>query len=72
MNKKTILFFRQVINNREKRTEYIKKLIPVSSKVIPCNGKLSSRQGEFHPEPLTEPYMTVSRHTTLVIQIYTL
>ena len=34
------------------------------------NGYVSSRQGEFHPKPLTEPYMTVSCHTALVIQIY--
>ena len=27
--------------------------------------KWSSRQGEFHPKPLTEPYLTVSRHTAL-------
>lgn len=24
-----------------------------------------SRPGEFHPQPLTEPYVTVSRHTAL-------
>jgi hypothetical protein len=29
----------------------------------------SSRQGEFHPKPLTEPYVIVSHHTALVIQI---
>ena len=33
------------------------------------NGLASSRQGEFHPEPLTEPYVIVSHHTALVIQI---
>ena len=27
----------------------------------------SSRQGEFHPKPLTEPYVIVSHHTALVI-----
>jgi len=26
----------------------------------------SSRPGEFHPQPLSEPYVTVSRHTALV------
>jgi len=30
----------------------------------------SSRQREFHPKPLTEPYLTISRHTALLIQIY--
>ena len=30
----------------------------------------SSRQREFHPKPLTEPYVTVSRHTALLILIY--
>ena len=28
----------------------------------------SSRQEEFHPEPLTEPYLILSHHTALVIQ----
>ncbi len=28
----------------------------------------SSRQREFHPKPLTEPYVKVSLHTALVIQ----
>ncbi len=46
MNEKTILFLRQVINNREKRTEYIKKLIPVSSKVIPVISTYSEVTGE--------------------------
>jgi len=27
----------------------------------------SSRQGEFHPKPLTEPYVTVYRHMALLI-----
>ena len=26
---------------------------------------LSSRPGEFHPQPLTEPYVKVSLHTAL-------
>jgi hypothetical protein len=30
------------------------------------NGQVSSRQGEFHPEPLTEPYVIVSNHTALL------
>jgi len=34
---------------------------------ITPNGLVSSRQGEFHPKPLTEPYVTVSRHTALLI-----
>jgi uncharacterized membrane protein YkvI len=29
--------------------------------------EVSSRQGEFHPKPLTEPYVIVSHHTALVI-----
>ena len=33
-------------------------------------GKLSSRQREFHPKPLTEPYVIVSYHTALIIQSY--
>lgn len=28
----------------------------------------SSRQREFHPKPLTEPYVKVSSHTALLIQ----
>jgi hypothetical protein len=31
------------------------------------NNKITpSRQGEFHPKPLTEPYVTVSHHTALL------
>ena len=29
------------------------------------SNKQSSRPGEFHPQPLTEPYVKVSRHTAL-------
>ena len=28
----------------------------------------SSRYREFHPIPLTEPYVTVSHHTALIVQ----
>ena len=28
----------------------------------------SSRQGEFRPKPLTEPYVIVSHHTALVVR----
>jgi len=38
-------------------TEFYKHLLRV----------LSSRQGEFHPKPLTEPYVIVSHHTALVV-----
>lgn len=31
----------------------------------------SSRYREFHPIPLTEPYVIVSNHTALIIQTYT-
>ena len=30
-------------------------------------GHTSSRQREFHPKPLTEPYVIVSHHTALHI-----
>ncbi len=40
-----------------------------SNKDLTWNGDESSRQGEFHPKSLTKPYVTVSRHTALVIQI---
>ena len=42
-----------------------------------CSGSMcynvfvSSRQGEFHPKPLTEPYVIVSHHTALLIQFNT-
>ena len=32
----------------------------------------SSRPGELHPQPLTEPYVKVSPHTALIIQTTTL
>ena len=33
------------------------------------DGLVSSRQGEFHPKPLTELYVIVSHHTALLIQL---
>src|SRR5690554_3287580 len=33
---------------------------------IVANGLVSSRPGEFHPKPLTEPYVIVSHHTALL------
>ena len=38
--------------------------------LINPNGLASSRQREFRPKPLTEPYVIVSHHTALVIQKY--
>jgi len=32
-----------------------------------CTGRLVSRPREFHPQPLSEPYVTLSRHTAPVI-----
>ena len=32
-----------------------------------CTGRLVSRPREFHPQPLAEPYVTLSRHTAPVI-----
>ena len=40
--------------------------VPGSQKKI-C---MSSRPGEFHPKPLTEPYVIVAHHTALIIQSY--
>ncbi len=41
------------------------KILKLSPK-CPLTVEWSSRQGEFHPKPLTEPYVTVSRHTALL------
>ena len=30
---------------------------------------MSSRQGEFHPKPLTEPYVKVSFHTAFQVRV---
>jgi len=30
---------------------------------------MSSRQGEFHPKPLTEPYVKISLHTALQVRV---
>ncbi len=53
-------------------TSEMKNILILFSFKLTHNGEWSSRQREFHPKPLTEPYVTVSRHTALVIQIYTL
>src|SRR5665811_254419 len=39
----------------------------MSFSLLVHNGKQSSRQGEFHPKPLTEPCLIVSHHTALLI-----
>ncbi len=36
--------------------------------IIDLPNGLSSRPGELHPQPLTEPYVKVSRHTALLAQ----
>lgn len=46
MKKPTILFLRKVVANREKRTEYLKKFIPVASIVIPVISTYSEVTGE--------------------------
>ena len=40
-------------------------LVCKSGKIINTIFDGSSRQGEFHPKPLTEPYLIVSHHTAL-------
>ncbi len=39
-----------------------------SQRAEPCRGRWSSRPGEFHPGALSEPYLTVSRHTAPPVQ----
>ncbi len=34
--------------------------------VVPFQNEWSSRAGEFHPHPLTEPYLKLSPHTALL------
>ena len=34
-----------------------------------CTGHLVSRPREFHPQPLAEPYVTLSRHTAPITQL---
>ena len=34
-----------------------------------CSGHLVSRPREFHPQPLAEPYVTLSRHTAPITQL---
>ena len=46
MKKPTILFLRRVVANREVRTEYLKKLIPLATKVIPVISTYSEMTGE--------------------------
>ena len=47
-----------------RRNKRVELQIPPSPIVV-----LSSRQEEFHPKPLTEPYVKLSLHTALVIRI---
>jgi hypothetical protein len=54
---------------RMRRTTSLFKGIP-KAKAICCaiRGQPPSRPGEFHPEPLTEPCVTVSSHTARAIR----
>ena len=40
-----------------------------SNKEYECSGHLVSRPREFHPQPLAEPYVTLSRHTAPITQL---
>jgi hypothetical protein len=42
----TLIFIRKIVSKREKRTEYLKKLMPVASKVIPVISTYSELTGE--------------------------
>ncbi len=50
------MYFNKLLSNQEKGK--IKKQL---------DREESSRPGEFHPKPLTEPYLKVSPHTALHI-----
>lgn len=50
----TLLFLRTVVTNREKRTEYIRKLKPVASKVIPVISSYLQVNGEGNSISLQE------------------
>ena len=41
----------------------------VANKEDECTGHLVSRPREFHPQPLAEPYVTLSRHTAPITQL---
>ena len=53
----TLLFLRTVVANREKRTEYLKKLKPVASKVIPVISSYLQISGEGDSISLQEKEM---------------
>ena len=53
----TLLFLRTVVKNREKRTEYLKKLKPVSSKIIPVISTYLQISGEGNSISLQEKEM---------------
>ncbi len=50
----TLLFLRTVVTNREKRTEYLKKLKPIASKVIPVISSYLQINGEGNSISLQE------------------
>jgi hypothetical protein len=41
----------------------------VDGTLLPCWSWAPSSRGEFHPPALTDPYVTVSRHTALVVLV---
>ena len=46
------------------------KIARQANKEDGCTGRLVSRPREFHPQPLSEPYVTLSRHTAPIIQAW--
>ena len=46
---------------KKQSSHFVSNHVKLSNK----SNKLSSRPGEFHPQPLTEPYLIVSHHTAL-------
>lgn len=54
MKDQTLLFLTKVVNNREKRTEYIKKFLPMAAKVIPVISTYSEVTGERRSISLQE------------------
>ena len=55
-----ISWFMKVLNESIART---------ANKEDQCTGHLVSRPREFHPQPLSEPYVTLSRHTAPITQL---
>jgi uncharacterized protein DUF6788 len=59
---------RLAIANYRKAKKLLRAWEAQTLNLIELKGRLESRPREFHPKPLAEPYVTLSRHTAPIVR----